>query len=94
MRFSPVSVPKTGPRGSYKKGAQDMPIIRFNSWELGEKEVDLRKLIMGFADKDREGADRDIDALSSMQAVQIIVPEEREAEFAEKIKQLGGQISN
>jgi hypothetical protein len=71
-----------------------MPVVRFNSWELGEKEADLQKIIMEFTGKDEESALRDIDALSNLQPVQMIVPEEREAEFAKKVKQLGARISN
>jgi hypothetical protein len=70
-----------------------MPTVHFNSWELGEKEVELQKLIMEFAGKDRESALRDIDALSSQQSVKILVPKEREGEFAEKMKHLGAQVS-
>ena len=71
-----------------------MPNVHFKSWELGEKEAELLKLIMEFAGKDRESALRDIDALSHQQPVKIIVPKERESEFVEKMKQLGAQISN
>jgi hypothetical protein len=72
----------------------DMPVVSFNSWELGEKEADLQEIIMEFTGKDQESALRDIDALSNLQPVQMIVPEEREAEFAEKIRKLGARISN
>jgi hypothetical protein len=48
---------------------------------------------MEFAGKDRGSALRDIDARSSQQSVKIIVPKEREREFAEKIERLGAQVS-
>ena len=71
-----------------------MPTVHFKSWALGEKEVELQKLIMDFAGKDQESALRDIDALSSQQSVKILVPKERESDFAEKMKQLGAQVSS
>jgi hypothetical protein len=76
-----------------QEGVNSVPIVCFDSSELGEKKADLQKLIMEFAEKDRESALRDIDALSSQQSVQIIVPKERESEFTDKMKQLGAQVS-
>jgi hypothetical protein len=71
-----------------------MLTVSFKSWELTDKEADLRRLIMEFLSTDQERARIIVEALSSLYPVTMRVPKEREIEFVEKMKQFGAHISN
>jgi hypothetical protein len=71
-----------------------MLTVSFKSWELTDKEDDLRRLIMEFLGTDQERACIIVEALSSLYHVTMRVPKEREIEFVEKMKEFGAHISS
>ena len=70
--------------------------VRFSSWQLTANEVvELQKLLVEFLGANHNGARRQlVDALFSGFPVCMRVHSEREAEFSEKMRELGAHISN
>jgi hypothetical protein len=71
-----------------------MRTVSIKSWELTDKEADLRRLFTEFLGTDQEGARIIVEVLSSLYPVTIRVPKGREIEFVEKMKGFGAHISN